>query len=103
LSLRSHPYRERHFDEVFIFIYGFQGDAHVIGDVDRSALLDPIRKLLDGGKGILGSSLSSSSKIEKMTFLCPSQPRATIGRCKLRGYKQPRSASISATGAHSLL
>ncbi|MGF7116281.1 hypothetical protein QF017_005805, partial [Pseudomonas laurylsulfatiphila] len=48
-SLGGHHHRERHLDELFILIYCFQGTAHVVGDVSRSALLDPIRKLHDGG------------------------------------------------------
>jgi hypothetical protein len=47
-SLRRHRYRERHLDELFVLVDSFQGAAYVIGDIGRSALLDPIRKLHDG-------------------------------------------------------
>lgn len=48
-SIQCHHHRECHLDELFIFIDGVQGAADVIGYVGRAALLDPVRKLQDGG------------------------------------------------------
>ncbi|MNO88949.1 hypothetical protein D3C76_804180 [compost metagenome] len=48
-SFRRHHHCKRHLDELFIPIDGFQSAAHVVGDVSRSSLLDPVRQFHDGG------------------------------------------------------
>ncbi len=48
-SLRRHQYSERHLDEFFVAVNSSQGTANVLGDFGRPALLDPVRKLQDGG------------------------------------------------------
>jgi len=48
-SIGCHEYRERQLDELLVLVDGVQGAADVVGDVSRTAGLDPIRKLQDGG------------------------------------------------------
>jgi hypothetical protein len=49
ISLRRHEHRERHLDELFIFVDRVQGAAHVVGDLCRTAHFHPVLKLHDGG------------------------------------------------------
>jgi hypothetical protein len=68
-SFGCHQHRQRHLDELFISVYGFQGAAHVVGDIGRSLLLDPVRKLLDGGfQGELISLILNSSEGSRSVF-----------------------------------
>jgi hypothetical protein len=68
-SFGCHQHRQRHLDELFISVYGFQGAAHVVGDIGRSLLLDPVRKLLDGGfQGELISLILNSSEGSRSAF-----------------------------------
>lgn len=46
-SFRRHQHRKRQLDEFLIFIDGFEGAAHVVGDIGGSALLDPVRQSHD--------------------------------------------------------
>ena len=48
LSFWRHQHSERQLDELFIFVDGVQGSTHVVGDIGRASLLNPVRKLHDG-------------------------------------------------------
>lgn len=48
-SVGRHQHCKRHLDELFVLVDRPERAAHILGDVCRSALFDPVRQLHDGG------------------------------------------------------
>jgi hypothetical protein len=47
-SLRRHHHRKRNLDKFFILVDCPERASHVVSDIRRAALLDPIRQFQDG-------------------------------------------------------